>query len=361
MAQKSLGYVQLVWTCPNCLTKNPGNYRFCKNCGASMPENVKFEQPIKEEIITDQALIDEAKKGPDIFCGYCGSRNPVTAETCSTCGADLDEGTKRTAGTVYQASNIAHNDTIRCNVCGVENDISNLTCTSCGSPLQTTTKIEPDTSSQQTTPPKAKMGKGCMIAIVLLILAAIIGFFLMTSKKEARSVVVSNTAWQTSIQVLGLIDKQASTWRDSIPASSRILSCSERVRERSDTYVSDSEEVCGEPYFIDKGNGFSEKVQDCYYEVYDDYCTYAYQDWDVISVLSDQGNDINPLIPKTTLSENQRLGNQSVSYSISFTDSAGKVYTYVPSSLEEYRQFGVNDHYTIELNGFGSIVKMEKQ
>lgn len=326
-----------------------------------MPENVKFEQPIKEEIISDQALIDDAKKGPDIFCGYCGSRNPAAAGSCSTCGADLNEGTRRSAGTAYRTSDAAHSNTIRCNVCGVENGISNLTCASCGSPLQTTLKIEPDTPAQQPTPPKAGMGKGCMIAIVLLVLAAIIGFFLMTSKKEALSVVVSNTAWQTSIQVLGLIDKQASTWRDSIPGDSRIINCSERVRERSDTYVSGSEEVCEEPYYVDKGNGFSEKVQDCYYEIYDDYCTYAYQDWDVISVLSDQGNDVNPLIPKTSLTENQKLGDQSVSYSISFADSTGKIYTYVPSSLEEYQQFDINDRYTIELNGFGSIVKMEKQ
>lgn len=361
MAQKSLGYVQLVWTCPNCLTKNPGNFRFCKNCGASMPENVKFEQPIKEELISDQALIDEAKKGPDVFCGYCGSRNPSTAGSCSTCGADLNEGTKRSAGTAYHTSSVAQSSTIQCSVCGAENDIGNLTCTSCGSSLQTTAKIESDASSAQTTPPKAGTGKGCMIAIVLLILAAIIGFFLMTSKKNSQSVVVSNTTWQTSLQVLGLIDKQASAWHDSIPGSSRIINCSERVRERSDTYVSGSEEVCEEPYYVDKGNGFSEKVQDCYYEVYDDYCTYAYQDWDVISVLSDQGNDINPLIPKTSLTEDQKLGDQSVSFSISFTDSSGKIYTYVPSSLEEYQQFAVNDHYTIELNGFGSIVNMEKQ
>lgn len=326
-----------------------------------MPENVKFEQPIKEEIISDQALIDEAKEGPDVFCGYCGSRNPAAAGSCSTCGADLNEGTKRSAGATYHTSDVVHSNTIRCNVCGVENDISNLTCASCGSPLQTTLKIEPDTPAQQPTPPKAGMGKGCMIAIVLFVLAAIIGFFLMTSKKEARSVVVSNTAWQTSIQVLGLIDKQASTWRDSIPGNSRIINCSERVRERSDTYVSGSEEVCEEPYYVDKGNGFSEKVQDCYYEIYDDYCTYAYQDWDVISVLSDQGNDVNPLIPKTSLTENQKLGDQFVSYSISFADSTGKIYTYVPSSLEEYQQFDINDRYTIELNGFGSIVKMEKQ
>lgn len=326
-----------------------------------MPENVKFEQPTKEEIISDQALIDEAKEGPDVFCGYCGCRNPAAAGSCSTCGADLNEGTKRSAGATYHTSDVVHSNTIRCNVCGVENDISNLTCASCGSPLQTTLKIEPDTPAQQPTPPKAGMGKGCMIAIVLFVLAAIIGFFLMTSKKEARSVVVSNTAWKTSIQVLGLIDKQASAWRDSIPGGSRIINCSERVRERSDTYVSGSEEVCEEPYYVDKGNGFSEKVQDCYYEIYDDYCAYAYQDWDVISVLSDQGNDTNPLIPKTSLTENQKPGNQSVSYSISFTDSAGKIYTYVPSSLEEYQQFDINDHYTIELNGFGAIVKMEKQ
>ncbi len=92
MAQKSLGYVQLVWTCPNCLTKNPGNYRFCKNCGASMPENVKFEQPIKEEIITDQALIDEAKKALMFFAGIVAAAIQPLPRPVQPAGQILTKG-----------------------------------------------------------------------------------------------------------------------------------------------------------------------------------------------------------------------------------------------------------------------------
>lgn len=326
-----------------------------------MPENVNFEQPLKEELITDPTLIDAARKGADVYCGYCGSRNPADAASCSTCGADLTEGTKRSAGQTYSGVTAPVGETIRCNVCGTENDIKNLSCISCGSSLQTTAEIETPGQAGNAVPVKGKGGKGCLIAFILLILAAILGMLFMTSKSESKSVVVSDTTWATSQEVLGLVERRASAWRDAVPSNGQIIQCSERVREKSDTYVSGSEEVCGQPYFVDRGNGFSEKVQDCYYQVYDDYCSYRYQGWDVISVLSDQGNDLNPVLPHTSLGNNQRLGSQSVSYTVKFTDASGQVYTYTPSSLEEYREFAVNDRYSLELNGFGSIVKMEKQ
>ena len=32
MAQKSLGYVEMVWTCPNCQAKNRGSVCYCSSC-----------------------------------------------------------------------------------------------------------------------------------------------------------------------------------------------------------------------------------------------------------------------------------------------------------------------------------------
>ena len=137
--------------------------------------------------------------------------------------------------------------------------------------------------------------------------------------------------------------------------------CSQKVRDQSDTYVSGSEEVCGEPYYVDKGNGYSEKVQDCHYEIYDDYCTYIYQDWDVINVAKASGSDANPSLPVVNLITNERRGNEAISYSVSLQDSNGETYKYSPSSLQEYQSFEVNAEYLIEVNGVGSIVQLEKK
>ena len=61
---------------------------------------MKFEQAPEEQIITDEAKIAEAKAGPDIYCAYCGTRNPSTATACKQCTAPLAEGKAREAGAV---------------------------------------------------------------------------------------------------------------------------------------------------------------------------------------------------------------------------------------------------------------------
>ena len=95
MTQKELGYVELEWTCPACNTRNPGTARKRTQCGAAQPAEVKFEQAPEEKLITDEAKIAEAKAGPDIYCAYCGTRNPSTATACKQCTAPLAEGKAR--------------------------------------------------------------------------------------------------------------------------------------------------------------------------------------------------------------------------------------------------------------------------
>ena len=93
MAQKVVGYREMIWTCPNCGAKNPGSVRVCRSCGAAMGEEVKFEQQTNARMITDEKTLQKAAQGPDIYSPYCGNPNPAGAKTCSRSGADLAEGT----------------------------------------------------------------------------------------------------------------------------------------------------------------------------------------------------------------------------------------------------------------------------
>lgn len=70
MARKTVGYVKMEWTCPNCGTRNPGTNAVCSNCATPQPKDVQFEQVAQEELITDEALIAKAKQGPDIHCPF---------------------------------------------------------------------------------------------------------------------------------------------------------------------------------------------------------------------------------------------------------------------------------------------------
>ena len=359
MAQKSIGYVQLIWTCPNCKTKNVGSRRFCKNCGAQMPEDVVFEHPVKEELVTDESKIAEAKAGADIYCGFCGNRNPASAKNCTSCGASLEDGESRESGKTYQVESASAPEKVICSVCGTENPADNLACISCGSPLNTTVEQKP--VSQKPAASSKKSGPGCLIGGIILVVLAIAAIYFLFIRTQSDTAVITGTNWQTSVEVLGLVNKQGSDWYDKIPSSGNVQNCSQKVRDQSDTYVSGSKEVCGQAYYVDKGNGYSEKVQDCYYEIYDDYCTYTYQDWGVINVARASGSNAYPSQPVVNLINNQRRGNEVVSYSVTLQDSNGETYQYTPSSLQEYQSFEVNAEYSIEINGVGSIVKLERK
>lgn len=57
MTKKSLGYVELEWTCPNCGSRNAGQETVCVHCGTAQPEDVSFHQPAEEKIITDAVSV----------------------------------------------------------------------------------------------------------------------------------------------------------------------------------------------------------------------------------------------------------------------------------------------------------------
>jgi ribosomal protein L40E len=95
MVKKTVGYVELEWVCPNCEARNRGTRKVCTSCGAAQPDDVEFIQAAEEKLITDEAELAKAKAAPDIHCGYCGARNPSTAEKCSQCGGDLAAGAAR--------------------------------------------------------------------------------------------------------------------------------------------------------------------------------------------------------------------------------------------------------------------------
>ncbi|HSK67092.1 MAG TPA: zinc-ribbon domain-containing protein, partial [Anaerolineales bacterium] len=125
--RRTLGYIQNEWTCPNCGTRNKGGSKTCENCGAPQPENVQFELPSEQKFVTDDKQIDAAKKGADIHCPFCGTRNPADAETCSQCGGDLTEGKSREVGRLMQVPP-PQPKVVKCDNCGTENPGSNTVC-----------------------------------------------------------------------------------------------------------------------------------------------------------------------------------------------------------------------------------------
>jgi hypothetical protein len=352
--RRTIGYIQNEWTCPNCGTRNKGGTKTCENCGAPQPENVQFELPSEQKIVTDQEQIKAAQKGADIHCPFCGTRNPADAKTCSQCGGDIAEGKAREAGRVMQAPP-PKPKIVKCDNCGVENPGSNAVCSNCGSPLPKIAApqavapgVIPAQQAAGTVGSKPKKTNWLMIGGIVGLLAiccvAIAALFFIPTKSVQATVV--DVHWQTSVPVQEIRAVDYSNERGSPPSGAYDVSCH-----------NESQEVC-EQRTVDKGNGYSEVVEECHTEI-EQYCSYTVDEWTTIQTYTLDGNDLQPIYESPNLSSDQRLGSESEQLTVVFSTGDGEQKEYSPSSIAEYQQFQVGSTWTLRMNALGGITSVE--
>ncbi len=356
MARKeSKGFVQLEWVCPNCSVRNSGSIKTCESCGAPQPENVKFERAVNEKIVTDEKLVQAAKAGADIHCGFCGTRNPGNAATCSQCGADLKEGKAREAGQILQATPTPPK-AVTCANCNAKNPGTAKTCVQCGAPLPKTSSVStpsvpaakpPQAVGASTPQPKKKTNWlifGGIAAFLMICCVAIVMLFVLPSKSVQGT--VTDVYWQTSVPLQEVRAVNHSNERGSAPSGAYNVSC-----------YDDSQEVC-EDKTIDKGNGFAEVVTECHTET-QQYCSYTVDEWTTIQTYDLSGNDLNPVYESPSYSSDQRLGTSSETLSVTFSTSDGQE-TYTPGSVSEFQQFQIGSEWTLKMNALGGVVGVER-
>lgn len=346
--RRTLGYIENEWTCPNCNTRNKGSLKTCQNCGAPQPENVKFELPSEQKFVTDEASLKAAQAGADIHCGFCGTRNPASAVTCSQCGADLKEGKARQAGQVMQAP-AAQPKVIKCDNCGTDNPSSNAVCAKCGSPLP---KVAAPAMAAQagagvkTAAPK-KTNWLLIGGIVGLLALCCIGIIVLFAPSRAVEAKVVDVHWQTSVPLQEIRAVDHSNESGNPPSGAYNVSCHD-----------ESHEVC-ENKTIDKGNGYSEQVQECHDET-QQYCSYTVDEWTTIQTYTLEGNDLNPVYDTPNVSStDQRLGDQSEDLTVTFSTTEGEE-TYHPHTVTEFQQFTAGSTWKLKMNIAGMVVSVEK-
>ncbi|NLE84458.1 MAG: hypothetical protein GX603_08090 [Chloroflexi bacterium] len=335
MARKVLGYIELVWTCDSCGTRNPGAIKSCTACGAPQPIGVKFEKvdPDTFNFIKDEALVRQAQAGPDKHCPYCGTRNLAEAETCIKCGGDLTVGaTSRPSGVILEDDAVP--------------------------PQPQKTATQPEVAPQ-----RKPLPKWALIVIALVLLACCVSgvvYFTRMSQTDQLDATVTQTYWQRQVALEAYQLVKANDWEDLIPPNANIYDCQLRHRYNSDTPVQDATEVCGEPYTVDTGTGFGEVAQDCYYEVYEYYCTYDTMQWVVINTLVEDGYGTNAIWPSTSLGMSQRLGTPTERYTITFTTNSGE-YDYSTTDYNLFQQASQGSDWVIEVNGFGDVTSISRE
>jgi hypothetical protein len=354
MARKTIGFVNLAWTCPHCESENHGPRKFCNGCGAPQPKDVDFHQAAQEVLLTDKAEIARVKAGPDIHCPYCRARNPGDASFCSACGGGLESGEARPSGDVLGAYRKDKQLEIECPSCATLNPANAHTCAGCGDSL-----AKPELASREIKEPKKRTPIGIAIGIGVLCLIAGIVWVFLSQRTEGHFGTVEDVTWMRSIPIEALVDIEDEGWMDEIPADAEMGSCTDKPRETVDEPVPDSVEVCGTPYTIDTGTGIGEVVQDCEYEVYSDWCTFTVTDWGVINSVTLTGNDLNPSWPEAQLAEGQRFGDGDEQFEIIFS-TGDDTFTYTIYDPVEFNQFQQGTTWILNINSFGQLISVDK-
>jgi len=353
MAKKTLGYIELEWTCPSCYKRNPGSAKACQACGAAMPGDAKFELPAQQTLDTSAETAAQAQAGPDIACPYCEARNPATAKVCSQCGGDLTQGARREQGGVVGAFQSGPAPEIKCPNCGSPNPAAATQCSQCGAPLGRPEEAAPAPAA----PAQAK--RFPIIPVILVsLLACIIGGVLLTRPTSQTAATVGDVEWVYTVQIEALAPVQRQGWRDEAPAGAQVQRCEKKVRYTVSDPQPGATEVCGTPYVLDTGTGKGQVVQDCEYQVPDDYCTYTVDVWQPVAQQEAHGHDFSPSWPEVNLALGQREGARSESYQVTL-EGDGQNYTYEPSSLEEFRRFELGSRWVVRTNALGGVMDIE--
>jgi ribosomal protein L40E len=356
MVKETVGYVELEWTCKRCGSKNPGTVKTCRGCGAAMEATDQFELGADQELITDEAALAKAKAGPDIHCAFCGTRNPGDAKICKQCGADLTQGKARETGQVVGALQTGPVPDITCPFCGTVNPGKAKKCKQCGSTL--VKQPVPPPAAQPQPAAGSRVWLFVIGGLVVLCVIAAIFFLAQGSRTESATATVTGVNWQRTLPILGLVPVTRETWEDQIPQDADPGQCTDRVRSVQDSPAPNAQKVCGTPYVVDEGSGVGEVVQDCQYEVYDAWCTYTTSEWAVVDTLVAQGSDLQPEWPATRLEAEQRLGDGQETYVVVLAADDREI-RYRVNSEQAFRQFVPGSRWAVTVNGFGDVTDIE--
>jgi hypothetical protein len=354
MAKKTIGYIELEWTCPNCGSKNPGMKKSCGSCGSPQPESVQFEVGQKRDLITDAQKAANAAKGADIHCPFCNTRNAADASVCIQCGGDLKEGHRRQSGRVLSGAPIGENTPLKCPNCGALNPSGN-TCSACGALL---VKAQSPEQAQAVAPTaKPTVFRPWMllpIAAILMLCCVVVGFLFF--RTTAQTGVVQTIQWQRVIAIEEQREVTKEAWRDELPGDARVLSCQQAYRSRQENPVAGAKEVCSTE-LVDEGSGAAKVVETCFYEVYADYCKYQALEWQKVDQMVAQGSEIQPYWPQVNPANGQREGERTETYTANFETKDG-IKQFTTSNATLFAQLQPGSQWTLSVNTLGAVVEV---
>jgi hypothetical protein len=239
---------------------------------------------------------------------------------------------------------------VTCRNCGTENPVSSSNCSKCGSPLPRTTALAPAGGSEAAAQPIAAPKKNTWLPWALLggaaVLICTVVAFALFAPSASLSATVDDVHWQTSVPLQEIQSVWYSNEPGSPPSDAYDVSCHTRSRE-----------VC-EKNTIDRGNGYAEIVEDCRTET-EQYCDYRRDEWQTLQTFTEEGHSLAPFYAQPSYAGDQRLGPETVDYTVYFRTEDG-IKTYSPDDLGEFQDFSVGSVWTLKLNALGNVVGVER-
>ncbi|SDA27495.1 Double zinc ribbon [Ruminococcus sp. YE71] len=120
------------WDCPQCGKKHiRGDKKFCTNCGAPIPANVKYYMdPNAVEYVAEGDMRSVA----NWVCDYCSTQNANEDLFCGNCGSPKGDASRNYFGKLEKPTVQRASADWTCGYCGQTNPPTALNCAECGAP-----------------------------------------------------------------------------------------------------------------------------------------------------------------------------------------------------------------------------------
>ena len=186
------------WDCPVCGRKrNRGPDKFCGGCGSPRGPEVQFYLPDDAPEVTEAEALKRAAAGPDWICPYCDADNPAVNAFCSGCGAPRDAAKTREV---------------------VEQRFDAPAAPPSPQPL-----AAPPPAERRSSRLKKGFGLGCLGLVALIALVVFLG------RPKSTTLTVTGFHWLRTIAVEELRPVTEQAWEGEVPGGARILGRSREV------------------------------------------------------------------------------------------------------------------------------------
>lgn len=297
----------MLWDCPYCGThKLLGlTHRFCPNCGAAQAATQRYFPADADKVLAKH----HRYVGVDQLCLACGTANSAANGYCAQCGAALTGATP--APTLHEERRG-------------------------GSQTFAESHQRPVTPRAAVAGTAPRWSRYWAIGISLVLALTLVGVLMLQWHRSAE-VQTTGFSWERKIHIEALQALPSGTWCNAMPGDAYQIKSSRVVRNYQQIPYQD---CATQTRRVDRGDGSYAEFPEIHCvtryrqgaPIFDDYCQYLVNRWQLTRTVSASGQDQQPSWPQLGLNAGNCLGcerevGRSETYRVHLTRIDGRHYT----------------------------------